>query len=56
MSTTKKKKPTQKILYNNKYEPALFTKLAPLTNNTKTELNKIEWARFTYVGKETIHY
>jgi hypothetical protein len=42
----------KQILYNNKYNPPLFTKLTPLTNNTKSELNKIKWTKFTYVDKE----
>jgi hypothetical protein len=51
MSTTKQKKPTQ---YNNKHDPSLLNNLTPLADkNTKTDLNKTKWAKFTYVGKET---
>jgi hypothetical protein len=42
----------QQILYN-KYDPSLLNNHAPLTNNTKTDLNKTKWAKFTHVGKET---
>ena len=41
------------VLYNNKYDPSLLNNLTPLTNNTKTELNKTKWAKFTHVSKET---
>jgi hypothetical protein len=44
----------QQILYNNKYDPSLLNNLTPLADkNTKTDLNKTKWAKFTYVGKET---
>ena len=43
----------KQILNNNKYDPSRSNNLTPLTNNTKTDLNKTKWAKFTHVGKET---
>jgi hypothetical protein len=53
LNVTKKATTIKQILYNNKYDTSLFTKLTPLTNNTKTEPNKNKWGKFTYVSKET---
>jgi broad specificity polyphosphatase/5'/3'-nucleotidase SurE len=38
----------QQILYNNKYHPSLLINLTPLADkNTKIDLNKTKWAKFT---------
>jgi len=50
----KEKNIIQQIITNNKYDPPVLDKIKLKKKQTKQDTEKYKWAKFTYIGRETL--